>query len=300
VLPETTEGDTTQKRSRPVFAMLAVAAIGGLLLAERRSALRRTIRHRRGEEAKRLATNLVMAGLTTAITAAAMAPVIEPLTRWAERERVGLTQRLPLRRWMRDVAAILLLDYTLYWWHVVEHRSPWLYRFHQVHHADLELDVSTAARFHFGEFLASVPWRAAQVVLIGASPRALALWQRLTMLSVLFHHSNVRLPLALERRLARVFVTPRLHGIHHSIVREEQDSNWSSGLAIWDWLHGTYRADVAQSEIEIGVPAYRNPEDVTLSRSLAMPMHPLPPWQLPDGTVPRHRTARTLPNVLHG
>ena len=129
----------------------------------------------------------------------------EPLTRWVERERVGLTQRLPLPRWARDAVAVLLLDYTLYLWHVLEHRSPWIYRFHQVHHADLELDVSTAARFHVGEFLASVPWRAAQVAVIGASPRAVAVWQRLTMISVLFHHSNVRLPLAIEseRRAGR-------------------------------------------------------------------------------------------------
>lgn len=87
-----------------------------------------------------------------------MRPVVQPPTRWVERERAGLTQRLPLPRWARDAIAVLLLDYTLYLWHVVEHRSPWLYRFHQVHHADLELDVSTAARFHVGEFLASVPW----------------------------------------------------------------------------------------------------------------------------------------------
>ena len=178
----------------------------------------------------------------------------------------------------------------------MEHRSPWLYRFHQVHHADLELDVSTAARFHVGEFLASVPWRAAQVAVIGASPRAVAVWQRLTMISVLFHHSNVRLPLALERRLAAVVVTPRLHGIHHSIVQEEQDSNWSSGLTLWDRLHGTLRANVAQDEIEIGVAAYRKPEDVSLGRSLAMPFEPLASGRRPAGTIPQ-RTAVVVPRA---
>ena len=220
-----------------------------------------------------------------------MAPVIAPLSRWVERERVGLTQRLPARPWMRDALAVLLLDYTLYWWHVVEHRVPWLYRFHQVHHADLELDTSTALRFHFGELLASVPWRAAQVAIIGASPRALTVWQRLLMLSVLFHHSNVRLPIGAERILARLITTPRLHGIHHSTVEEDQNANWSSGLSLWDRLHGTYRANVSQAEIEIGVPAYRHPKDVTLPRSLAMPLHSLPPWRLPDGTIPEHQPA---------
>jgi sterol desaturase/sphingolipid hydroxylase (fatty acid hydroxylase superfamily) len=281
------------RRSGWWFGALAVGALGALAWAERRRALRRPPRGRRApDERARLATNVALAGITTAVTQAAMTPVVQPLTVWVEREHVGLTQRLPLPRWAprwaRDALAVLLLDYSLYWWHVLEHRVSWLYRFHQVHHADLELDTSTALRFHFGEFLASVPWRAAQVAALGVTPRALAVWQRLTMLSVLFHHSNVRLPLAAERRLARLVMTPRLHGIHHSLVREEQDSNWSSGLTLWDRLHGTLRADVPQDAIEIGVPAYREPEDVTLGRSLAMPFEPLPPWRLPDGRVPAH------------
>lgn len=116
------------------------------------------------------------------------------------------------------------------------------------------------------------------------------------MISVLFHHSNVRLPLGIERRLAALVVTPRLHGIHHSMVKEEQDSNWSSGLTLWDRLHRTLRANVAQDEIEIGVAAYREPEDVSLARSLAMPFAPLPPARLPDGTIPQ-RTPAVVPRT---
>lgn len=282
--------------SRWWFGALAIGAVVGLAWAERRRALRQPSSGVQPDGTpnggrERIVTNLAIAGITAAVTQVAMGPVVEPLTRWVERERIGLSQRLPLPRWARDAVAVLLLDYTLYLWHVVEHRSPLLYRFHQVHHADLELDVSTAARFHVGEFLASVPWRAAQIAAIGASPRAFAAWQRLTMLSVLFHHSNVRLPLAVERRLAAVVMTPRLHGIHHSIVQDEQDSNWSSGLTLWDRLHGTLRANIAQDEIEIGVAAYREPEDVTLVRSLSMPFEPLPPARLPDGTIPERAPA---------
>jgi sterol desaturase/sphingolipid hydroxylase (fatty acid hydroxylase superfamily) len=288
----------TQRRSTWTFGLLAAGAVGALVWAERRRALRRPTRTESSDDRARVATNLAMAGLTAVVTQAAMTPVVAPLTRWVEREGVGAMQRLPAPAWLRDTLSVLLLDYTLYWWHVMEHRVAWLYRLHQVHHADLELDVSTAARFHFGEFLASVPWRAAQVMAIGASPRALAAWQRLTMLSVLFHHSNVRLPIVIERRLARLVVTPRLHGIHHSIVREEQDSNWSSGLTLWDRLHGTYRGNVPQREIAIGVPAYREAGDVTLPKSLAMPIHPLPPWRLPDGRVPRREPERVTPDRL--
>lgn len=269
-------GDSTRVRGWAVATTVALG-VGVLLWTERRRALRTPSPAAQSEGSARIVTNLVMAGITAAVSTAAMAPVVTPLAERAERDGLGLTQGLPAPAWLRDAVAVVLLDYTLYWWHVLEHRVPWLYRFHQVHHADLALDSTTALRFHFGEFLASVPWRAAQVVLLGASPRALRVWQRLTMGSVLFHHSNARLPLRWERLLSRVMMTPRLHGIHHSLVIDEQDSNWSSGLTLWDRLHGTYRADVPQDEIEIGVAAYRAPGDVTLARSLAMPFRPLPP-----------------------
>jgi len=105
----------------------------------------------------------------------------------------------------------------------------------------------------------------------------------------MFHHSNTRLPVGLERWVSRILVTPRMHGIHHSIVADESDSNWSSGLAIWDWLHGTVRLNVPQDAIEIGVAAYRSPDDVTLPAIVAMPFvhqspatHELPGGQLPE------------------
>jgi sterol desaturase/sphingolipid hydroxylase (fatty acid hydroxylase superfamily) len=190
--------------------------------------------------------------------------------------------------------AVVALDYTLYLWHVLTHRVPFLWRFHQVHHVDLDLDASTAIRFHFGEMALSVPWRAAQVLVLGVSPRALALWQKLTLIEILFHHSNLELPLEVERWLCCFVVTPRMHGIHHSIVEEEINSNWSSGLTLWDFLHGTLRLDVPQDEIIIGVPAYRKPEELTLPNLLAMPFAPQrPSWQLPADVVlvdPAHGT----------
>lgn len=118
---------------------------------------------------------------------------------------------------------------------------------------------------------------------------------------MLFHHSNLRLPLAVERWLARLLMTPRLHGIHHSVVRDEQDANWSSGLTAWDRLHGTYPANVPQREVQIGVPMYREPEQVALPAVLAMPFRPQPQgWCYPDGTAPATHpsaapTGRLLP-----
>jgi sterol desaturase/sphingolipid hydroxylase (fatty acid hydroxylase superfamily) len=199
-----------------------------------------------------------------------------------------VVQALPLGAVWRDALAIVLMDYTLYCWHVLMHRWAPLYRLHQVHHADLDLDTTTALRFHFGEMLASAPWRAAQVALLGVSPRALELWQRLTIASILFHHSNIRLPATFERVLGLLIATPRLHGIHHSVVREEQHSNCSNGLTVWDRLHGTYRADPPQSDLEIGDPCRRGPDDVTLGKLLWMPGSRAGVAQrLPDGRISR-------------
>ncbi len=241
---------------------------------------RRALRARVAPAGRRLARNLTVAAIAAATVRAVEMPVVLPLARWTARARVGVVARMPLPGPVRLVVTLLLLDYTLYVWHVLTHRVPVLWRFHVVHHLDRDLDASTAVRFHFGELAISTVWRAAQVVAIGVAPDALAVWQTATLVSVLFHHSNVRLPIALERVLARVVVTPRLHGIHHSTVRAETDSNWSSGLVVWDRLHGTLRVDVPQDAIEIGVPAYRNAADAALPRILALPFErQRPSWQ---------------------
>jgi sterol desaturase/sphingolipid hydroxylase (fatty acid hydroxylase superfamily) len=179
------------------------------------------------------------------------------------------------------------MDYAFYVWHILMHRVPLLWRFHLVHHADLDLDGSTALRFHFTEMLASIPWRAGQVALIGLTPLTFSIWQCVFLLCILFHHSNIDLPFRWERFLNRIFVTPRMHGIHHSIVEREANSNWSSGLTVWDWLHGTLRLNIAQAGITIGVPAFQDPKAVTLPRVLVMPFERLPPsWEFPGGGAP--------------
>jgi sterol desaturase/sphingolipid hydroxylase (fatty acid hydroxylase superfamily) len=167
--------------------------------------------------------------------------------------------------------ALVLLDYTLWVWHWLNHKVPLLWRFHLVHHVDRDMDASTALRFHVGELVLSVGYRALQVLVIGAEPAALLTWQAILFVSILFHHSNVRLPAAVDRALVRVVVTPRMHGIHHSDRREETDSNWSSILTLWDFLHRTMRLDVPQESITIGVPAYEEPRAVTVGKLLLLP-----------------------------
>lgn len=254
-----------------------------LLLLERRRPLRREVESRLTRQAR----NLAVAGLAALALQGIENPVALRLTALVERRRWGLLKLRRMPVWLEVALAVALLDYTLYLWHVLTHQAPCLWRFHLVHHVDLDLDASTALRFHFGEIIISAAWRAGQIIMIGVSPLALSIWQTLLLLSILFHHSNVRLPIKFERWLSRLIVTPRMHGIHHSMGREQTNSNWSSGLVLWDWLHGTLRLNVPPDEIIIGVPAYREPEEVKLSDILTMPFgQARPTWQLPEDGAP--------------
>lgn len=262
---------------------LILGSFATLVWLERRRPLRRETE----SKPTRTVRNLAVAALGAVTVQLAEQPVVRPVATWVERRRVGLLQRAELPRWLETVLAALLLDYTLFVWHILVHRVPWLWRFHQVHHADLDLDASTALRFHFGELAISVPWRVAQIVVLGVPPFALSVWQTALLVSILFHHSNVELPARAERRLGRILVTPRMHGIHHSIVPEEAGSNWSSGLSLWDRLHRTLRLNVPQEAVTIGVPAYRDARELVLPRILGMPFREQrASWVLPGDGVP--------------
>jgi sterol desaturase/sphingolipid hydroxylase (fatty acid hydroxylase superfamily) len=251
----------------PVRALIIGAWFAALVWWERRNALRRTV----DSKLERDVRNIAVAAVAGAIVQFVEVPVAFALAEQVQEKRWGLVQQLPLPAPARAILSIVLLDYTLYLWHVLTHRVPFLWRFHEVHHIDREMDASTALRFHFGEISISVLFRAAQVLSIGPSPMAVASWQIFLFICILFHHSNVRLPLGWERRLARLVVTPRLHGIHHSIAPAEVNSNWSSGLTIWDWLHGTLRTQVPQHSIVIGVPGHLDDADQRLAKVLALP-----------------------------
>lgn len=283
----------TSKRKKTgslLSGALVLGAFGALLWLERRLPLRRTVEPGLRHDGR----NLAVAASAALSLRLAEQPIIGPLAALVERRGWGLVRRFSLPSWMETALALILMDYTLYLWHVMTHRVSWLWRFHLVHHADLDLDASTGLRFHFGELVISVGWRAAQVLSIGVGPGTLSIWQTAVLLSVLFHHSNVRLPVEAERWLNRLVVTPRMHGIHHSLIREETNSNWSSGLTVWDWLHGTLRLNVPQEEIIIGLPAYREPSEVSLEKILWMPFGAeRPAWLLPGDGQPARAQSTT-------
>jgi sterol desaturase/sphingolipid hydroxylase (fatty acid hydroxylase superfamily) len=178
------------------------------------------------------------------------------------------------------------MDYAYWWWHVALHRLSFLWRFHNVHHSDLDMDVSTGIRFHFGEVILSIPLRVVTVLVFGIGLWALVAFEFFFETLNLFEHSNWRLPLGVERLLNHCLVTPRMHGIHHSIVQRETNSNWGTIFCWWDKLHRTLRRDIPQDAITIGVAAYRDESELTTGKLFLLPFREQRPWRLPDGGVP--------------
>lgn len=192
--------------------------------------------------------------------------------------RIGVNHLPGISPGAKFALGFLLLDYSNYLWHVLLHRVPMLWRFHLVHHSDLDLDLTTAIRFHFGEMVGSVFYRGAAVLVTGASPMLTIVYEIAFEAATQFHHSNWKLPFGIERALNKVIVTPRMHGIHHSIVKKETDSNYSIIFSIWDRLHRTVKLNIHQGDIVIGVPSYHDPDELTIGFLLKMPFMKVRPW----------------------
>ncbi len=252
---------------KKIGGILAFGAFAALYFFEIRRPLRRSVEPRSINTLR----NLAIAATAGIAASQIEKPVTDKLTKFVEKNRFGLLKIVRLPKFIETTLAVILLDYTLYLWHVLTHKVPFLWRFHQVHHADLDLTASTAIRFHFGEITISVLFRAGQVLLIGVSPKALEIWQTLLFLSILFHHSNVELSEYIEKTLQKLIVTPRLHGIHHSEKQTEMNSNWSSGLSVWDKIHKTFRDDIPQNQITIGVREFKNEDEISFNRMIAAP-----------------------------
>ena len=152
----------------------------------------------------------------------------------------GLFNRVDWPAWLELVAAILTLDLAIWAQHLVTHKVPILWRFHRVHHADRDMDVTTGFRFHPVETLASMGLKIGLVYLLGPSALAVLVFEILLSGTALFNHSNLAVPGPLDRVVRLVLVTPDMHRVHHSIHRAEHDSNYGFALSVWDRLFRTY------------------------------------------------------------
>jgi len=190
----------------------------------------------------------------------------------AERD-FGLFHLLGWPGWLAGLLGFLVLDLVIYGQHVVFHKVPWLWRLHRMHHADLDIDVTTGVRFHPIEILLSMLIKIATVALVGIPAGAVVAFEVVLNATSLFNHSNAAMPAWLERVIRLLVVTPDMHRVHHSIVRAETDSNFGFNLPWWDRLFGTYRAEPAAGHdgITIGLPIFRDRRELRLDRLLTQP-----------------------------
>lgn len=185
----------------------------------------------------------------------------------------GVFNIIELPGWLEIVVAFLILDLVIYGQHVMFHRVPMLWRLHCMHHTDLDLDVTSGARFHTIEILASMGIKLVVVAALGAPAPAVLIFEVVLNATAMFNHANVRLPEGLDRLLRLVLVTPDMHRVHHSILRRETDSNFGFNLPWWDRLFGTYRDQPEAGHIgmTIGIDQFRSPRELVLDRMLTQP-----------------------------
>ena len=191
----------------------------------------------------------------------------------ANERGIGLLNVVSVPPSIGVVVSVILLDLAIYFQHVLFHAVPMLWRLHRMHHADLDIDVSTGLRFHPIEILLSMLIKLTVVIALGAPAVAVLVFEMLLNATSMFNHSNVRLPLGFDRLLRWFVVTPDMHRVHHSVLTRETNSNFGFNLPWWDRLFGTYRAQPAAGHetMTIGIEQFRDPRELGLDRMLVQP-----------------------------
>jgi sterol desaturase/sphingolipid hydroxylase (fatty acid hydroxylase superfamily) len=233
------------------FGVLALMALWEAVAPRRRLALRRPLRWL--SNLGLVVVNTVAVRLAFALGAAGVALA-------AEERGWGLLRQVAWPAWIEVVLAAVALDLAIYLQHVIFHAVPLFWRLHMVHHADLDFDVTTGLRFHTAEIFLSMGIKAAAIVLLGASVAAVLMFEVLLNATSMFNHSNVRMPIWLDRGLRLFIVTPDMHRVHHSVVSRETNSNFGFNLPWWDYLLGTYRAQPSAGHVEmtVGLEQFRD------------------------------------------
>jgi sterol desaturase/sphingolipid hydroxylase (fatty acid hydroxylase superfamily) len=186
----------------------------------------------------------------------------------------GLFNIIEAPGWFAVLVSIVILDLVIYLQHVMFHAVPALWRLHRMHHADLEFDVTTGLRFHPVEILLSMGIKLAMVMALGPPAVAVLIFEVLLNATAMFNHSNIRLPMLVDRFLRLIVVTPDMHRVHHSVIPEETNSNFGFNLPWWDKLLGTYKAQpkAGHEEMSIGIEQFRTTRDLWLDRMLVQPV----------------------------
>ena len=190
----------------------------------------------------------------------------------AQSQGWGLFNATSWPTWIEVILVILILDFAIWAQHVITHKVPFLWRLHQVHHADVDIDVTTAIRFHPIEIALSMLLKIGLVYLLGPAALAIVLFEVILNGTAMFNHANIRLPLSVDAVLRRVLVTPDMHRVHHSTLRHEHDSNYGFSLSIWDQMFGTYipQPEAGHDAMDIGLQ-WQDDRPSRLGWSLKLP-----------------------------
>lgn len=221
--------------------------------------------------------NLALGLLNGVVIALVFAGLWVTAATWAEREGWGLLRWVELPWWAELVTAVLLFDLWTYFWHRLNHRVPFFWRFHRVHHSDPWMDVTTANRFHLGEIVFSSLLRVPVIVAIGLNAGQLAVYELAMFAVVQFHHANVGLPERWDRAMRLLVVTPAMHKVHHSRRQPETDSNYSSLFSFWDRIFRSFRLRRDPRGIQFGLHGYDGARSQSLGGMLRMPVRALRP-----------------------
>ncbi len=258
-------------------AMLRFGVFIGLLLLMAIWEIYRPKRRLSLVRRQRWPINLGLAALNVAVMRVSIGAAAWLTAIWAAEQKIGLFNWLPAPHWLSITLSLLLLDLAIYAQHIAAHRWRWFWRFHQVHHTDLDFDTTTAIRFHPFEIMLSMLYKVALVLLLGAEPLTVVAFEIILNGCALFNHGNVALPPTFERRLRHLLVTPDMHRIHHSAKQIETDSNYGFSLSCWDRLFKTYcpESQQPQAEMRIGLKKFRDESELGFIKLLALPFKPL-------------------------
>ncbi|MDH3283486.1 MAG: sterol desaturase family protein [Acidobacteriota bacterium] len=224
---------------------------------------------------RRLALHAGLAILNSVILRLAVAGPLLYLAQYVTEREIGIVPWIGVVGWSEVVATVIVLDMADYWWHRLNHRIPFLWRFHQVHHVDTHVDVTTSLRFHFGELLLSGIAKAIWIVVWGPSLWGFALFELSVSLASQYHHSNIDYPDWLEPAVRAVNVTPRMHASHHSALTHTLNANFSTVLSVWDRMFGTF-ARPTDADLRVMGLRYGRERDLELGYLLALPFRTPP------------------------
>jgi sterol desaturase/sphingolipid hydroxylase (fatty acid hydroxylase superfamily) len=246
---------------------------------------------------RRWLTNLGIS-VTASVVLRLMAALAVPVTAiaaafYAQANGIGLLNAVDWPEWVKVVVALAVLDLAIWAQHLASHKIPIFWRLHKVHHADRDIDVTTAVRFHPVEIALSMIWKIIVVMPLGASPLSVFLFEVILNGCAMFNHANIALPSWLDRILRLFIVTPDMHRVHHSILRREHDSNYGFNLSVWDRLFRTYTAqpEGGHQRMRIGLTPYQSEDPTHFGWSLLLP------FRRPDARAPAQEDPKNAPGA---